>query len=164
MLRRNDTNRGPGRPLSEAERRATLDALRACEVGPEPLLRRAADETRLFPWSRWVDIRGPRTLVAHVALASRADGITLGRRVYLRRAIFERPEGPSIGLVAHEVCHVAQVLREGSIPFYARYVAEYASGLAKGLGDRQAYLDISYEREARRVGKHARGATSIKPR
>jgi len=153
VLRRSDRDDG-GRPLTEEERAASLRALLAREVAPAPLCRRAVEGTRLHPWpARWRAVRGPRTLVAQIALRARADGITLGRRVYIRAALFDRPTGLSRSLVAHEVCHVAQILREGVPRFYARYVTEYARGLARGLGDRAAYLAISYEVEARAVGR-----------
>ncbi len=157
MLQRSEPPE-PGRPLTDDERRVTLDALLACDVAPAAICEAAVDEARLHRWAGWLgDVRGPRSLIAHVALASRADGIALGRAVYLRAPVYTRPGGLSKGLVAHEVCHVAQVLREGWPRFYARYGVYYARGIARGLGDRGAYLAIPYEVEARQVADVARG-------
>ena len=51
-------------------------------------------------------------------------------------------------LLAHELTHVAQYRRLGAAPFLGRYVGEYLRGRFAGLGHRNAYLSISFEREA----------------
>jgi len=141
------------RRLRDDERQRTFDALRMRDVAPEAICRRAVEEARLIPrWPRLAEIRGPRSVIAHVALASRADGIALGRNVYIRAALFGEDGALPLDLVAHEVTHVAQVLRDSTAGFYARYVAEYLRGRYRGLGDHGAYLAISYEVEAREVG------------
>ena len=152
---------GEMRSLTTLEKEVALDAMLGCRVGPEPILRRAVELTRVVRREpRWHEVRGPRSLVAHVALAARADGIALGRRVFIRAGRF-RPDGSlPLDLVAHEVTHVAQVLREGTAGFYASYVAEYLRGRARGLDDRDAYLRISYEVEAREVAAYSSSSRS----
>lgn len=142
----------PARPLRTEERARSLAAMRACRVAREDVLQRAVDEVTVTGRApRIGEVRGVRTLVAHVALASRASGIALGRSVFIRADRFG-PEGElPIDLVAHEVTHVAQVLRDGTVAFFARYVAEYLGGRARGLDDHEAYLAIGYEVEAREV-------------
>jgi hypothetical protein len=144
------------RALTIREREGVLLALLECRVAPEPICRRSVELARLVPrMPRWAEIRGPRSLVAHVALASRADGIALGSRVFIRRELFADDGGLPPDLLAHELAHVAQILRDGPMPFYLRYGAAYAAGRARGLDDRRAYLAIPYEEEARRVGAAA---------
>jgi len=49
---------------------------------------------------------------------------------------------------AHEDCHKQQFARDGWLRFCARYLWEYLAGRRAGLTHAQAYLNISYEREA----------------
>lgn len=143
---------GDLRRLTALEREVSLQAMLGCRVAPEALCRRAIDVTRLiFREPTWTEVRGPRSLIAHVALASRADGIALGRHVFIRSRRYGRDGSLPVDLVAHEVTHVAQLLREGTLGFYSSYVAHYARGRARGLDDRRAYLAIPYEVEAREV-------------
>ncbi|MBX3270749.1 MAG: DUF4157 domain-containing protein [Sandaracinaceae bacterium] len=140
------------RHLRDEERARSLAAMRACRVAPESVLARAVDETTLSARTpRLAEIRGPRSLIAHVALATRASGIALGRAVFVRADRYAPDGSLPIELVAHEVTHVAQVLRDGPAAFFARYVAEYLRGRARGLSDHAAYLAIGYEVEAREV-------------
>ena len=92
-------------------------------------------------------------MVAYFALRSRASGITLGDDVFVRSEFFDHEDTIPMRLLAHEVAHVAQFERDGFLGFLMRYVWDYAKGIARGLGDRRAYLEISYEREARRVAE-----------
>lgn len=48
----------------------------------------------------------------------------------------------------HESIHVQQIQRDGMLRFYASYLFEYYSYRWKGLSHNQAYLSISYEKEA----------------
>lgn len=114
-------------------------ALRACE-----LLRRT-------PLAREVD--DLPSGIAYLALKTRASGIALGSRVYIRREYFARDGHVPIGLLAHEVTHVAQFHRDGVARFLWRYLRAYLVGLSRGLGDHNAYLSIPYEVEARRVAR-----------
>ncbi len=140
------------RPLRADERARSLAAMRACRVAREEVLQRAVDEATLASREpRLGEIRGVRSLIAHVALASRASGIALGRAVFIRADRFGAEGELPIDLVAHELTHVAQVLRDGTVVFFARYLAEYLGGRARGLGDHEAYLAIGYEVEAREV-------------
>jgi hypothetical protein len=87
----------------------------------------------------------------------RADAITFGRRVYVAPSLVSRREGAaglSGRLIAHEAAHVLQYERVGAARFLLRYLREYFAGLRRAgsldAGSRmRAYLDISFEREAR---------------
>jgi len=54
-------------------------------------------------------------------------------------------------LVIHELVHVRQYKAVGYLRFVLSYLKEYWMGRAGGKSSRQAYLDISLEREAREV-------------
>jgi hypothetical protein len=150
FVRENDLS---PRRLTPAEHRAVVRALVRCRVAGPALCRHAVDLTILFPRRPSLrEVRGPRSFVAHIMLSARADGIALGRRVFIRRELFGPDGSLPIDLVAHEVTHVAQYLRDGPLAFYTRYVAAYAKNRARGLDDHRAYLAIPYEIEARNVG------------
>lgn len=96
--------------------------------------------------------------VAHwVTRAGRIGALTLGRRVFVAPSMLSRENGlarMSGRLLAHEVAHVLQYERVGTARFLLRYLQEYFAGLWRAgnldAGSRMgAYLDISFEREAR---------------
>ncbi len=143
--------------LTDEERTRVTEALVRCGVGPRALCAEAASDARIVPRAPTLsEVRGARSLIAHVALAGRADGIALGRRVFVRRHLVVDGR-VSLALAAHEVTHVAQYRRDGVVPFLLRYAAAYLAGRARGLDDHRAYLAIPYEVEARAV------AASLEP-
>jgi hypothetical protein len=89
--------------------------------------------------------------------ASRAGAITFGRRVLVAPSSLSRGAGRagmSGPLLAHEIAHVLQYGRLGTVRFLFRYLREYLEGLRReGRCDAaarlRAYLEISFEREAR---------------
>lgn len=87
------------------------------------------------------------TLIRTDLLPRAADGMTLGRFVFLRG---DRIEGGVSKLMAHELVHVRQFAELGPIRFVATYVREYLQGLFRLRSHRAAYLAISLEVEARR--------------
>lgn len=144
------------RELTTTEREVVLPALLEVGVAPEPVCRSALRRCRLVRQMPSIfEVRGPKTVVAYMALRSRACGITLGADIFVRSEFFDHDESIPMRLLAHEVAHVAQFERDGIPTFLARYLLDYLAGLARGRGDRQAYLDISYEREARDVAERA---------
>ncbi len=52
-------------------------------------------------------------------------------------------------LVLHELVHVEQWRRHGSVEFLLRYLGDYLKNLSRGIGRRDAYLAIDLERDAR---------------
>lgn len=142
------------RNLTDEEKDAVIPALVEAGVAPTATCESAVDACRLIRRLPSVlEVRDPKSALAYLALRSQACGITLGDDVYIRSEFFIGENRLPIRLVAHEVAHVAQFRRDGAGQFLLRYLADYASGLARGLGDRRAYLAISYEREARRVAE-----------
>lgn len=140
------------RPLNPIERDWTLRALRANDTASEKIYLRAVDRCLIYYETPSIKhIRGPRSLVAQIALYQRASGITLGTRVYVRQDMASYDGKLPIDLVVHELAHVVQFLRDGSTKFIAVYLKDYAKNLAQGMKDYDAYLNIPYEIEARRV-------------
>lgn len=58
------------------------------------------------------------------------------------------PEDPGPQLLNHERIHQDQILRDGVIRFYSRYLWEYVKLRLKKMNHDQAYRNISYEQEA----------------
>jgi hypothetical protein len=140
------------RRLTELESRFILHALETTGIATPGLCAKALDECVLIRRTPLLgEVRDVASGIAYAALRTRASGITLGSRVYIRREFFSDNGDIPLDLVAHEVAHVVQFLRDGTVPFLWRYVRDYALGLSKGLGDRSAYLAIPYEIEARYV-------------
>ena len=89
--------------------------------------------------------------------AARVSAITFGRRVFVAPSSLRRVAGRAVmpgPLLAHEVAHVLRYGRAGTARFLLRYLREYAAGLRReGKCDAaarlRAYLEISFEREAR---------------
>lgn len=65
--------------------------------------------------------------------------------------IFYVMEHPSVFLRRHEKKHVEQYKEHGVIAFLCKYLLEYSIGRLRGLSHRQAYLNISFEVEARKA-------------
>lgn len=74
-----------------------------------------------------------------------AHGMCVRRRVLMRT-----DKQHSATLLAHELVHAEQWHHHGVPGFLARYLAGYASGLARYRQHRLAYLSIPFERDARR--------------
>lgn len=145
-----------------AEREVVLRALTRCGVAEREVCERAVASCRLVRRSPSIrEVRGLRSLVAYLALRSRASGITLGDEVYVRSDVADEGLEMPRQLLAHELTHVAQFRRAGFARFLARYVGAYLRGRARGLGDERAYRAIPYEREARLV---AACVASLDPR
>ncbi len=141
------------RKLRDDEKPQVYEALLRSAIAPDHLCRRAVDECRLVPFVQTLPpvLHGIRPLIAFFALRRRASGIALGRRIYVRQNLFGRDGHLPLVLVTHEVAHVVQYLRDGTLPFLIRYLTEYLGARLKGLADREAYLSISYEEQARYV-------------
>lgn len=71
--------------------------------------------------------------------------VTFGKHVYY--AINE--ESISHRLRKHELVHVHQYKQLGMIKFLYRYLKEYFKFRLKGMDHYHAYLEISFEKEAR---------------
>lgn len=75
--------------------------------------------------------------------------ITLGRTVYVSRALALGGGDLLERTLRHELAHVRQVVRLGTIRFLVAYLTEYRKLRRQGLGPHEAYHAIGFEREAR---------------
>jgi RHS repeat-associated protein len=76
-------------------------------------------------------------------------GFTVGNTVYVDPAQYNESTASGLGLIGHELQHVQQFQSNGGIPgFGAKYIGEYLGKRLEGKNHRDAYRDISYEREA----------------
>lgn len=140
------------RRLEPGEKAPILDALLTSAIASPALCERAVDACEIVAYRPALrSIRCARSTIAYVALRQRASGITLGSRVYIRAQLFDRHGRVTMDLLAHELAHVVQFMRDGTLPFLQRYLWDYTCGRFRGLGDLEAYLAIPYEIEARRV-------------
>ncbi|MFP4596950.1 MAG: DUF4157 domain-containing protein [Persicimonas sp.] len=140
------------RRLTEVEENAILQALDTAQIAGESVCRQAVRDCVLIRRTPLLaEICDLRSGVAYAALKTRASGITLGNQIFIRREFFADDGDIPLDLLAHEVAHVVQFLRDGTVPFLWRYLRDYTLGLTRGLGDRNAYMAIPYEVEARRV-------------
>lgn len=87
-------------------------------------------------------------------------GITFGRRIFIepRLISFNLKNQPRLSndLAAHEIAHTLQYRREGFSNFLYKYFSEYRKNLRKfkkpdAEARHQAYLNISFEIEAREI-------------
>lgn len=72
----------------------------------------------------------------------RVNGITLYPFVFVRE------KRPDMTLVNHERIHYEQARRVGVLRFYVLYLGEYFQNRLRGMGHREAYREISFEKEA----------------
>lgn len=86
-------------------------------------------------------------------LAPGTHGMTVGRLILLLR---DDDRSGRRMLLAHELVHVEQYSRLGTVRFLRRYVGEYARNLWRLRNHRQAYLAISFEAEARSAAQRWR--------
>jgi hypothetical protein len=75
--------------------------------------------------------------------------ITLGRTVYVSRALALGGGDLLERTLRHELAHVRQVVRLGTVRFLVAYLREYRKLRRQGLGPHDAYHAIGFEREAR---------------
>ena len=92
----------------------------------------------LVGFPRWLRLVTARDVVA----------ITLGKRIYLRSDMVERPPEKLARLLRHELAHVRQVNRLGIVLFLWRYVAEFLLHFWRERSVTRAYRNISFEIEA----------------
>lgn len=81
-----------------------------------------------------------------------AEAVTLGTRVFLSKTATREVAAESDAgrrLLRHELAHVSQFAREGTVRFLWTYTASYARSRRSGLSHGAAYFEIPYEREAR---------------
>jgi hypothetical protein len=75
------------------------------------------------------------------SLFFKVDGVTLFPFIFVRRGVSET-------LIRHEQVHLIQQIKYLIVFFYIRYILEYIINLFRFRNTQQAYLNISFEKEA----------------
>jgi hypothetical protein len=93
----------------------------------------------------------PASRVFRLFWRSGISGVTHGKAVFVDPEVM-RGDPKRLGrLVVHELVHVRQYMAAGYLRFVISYLKEYWIGRLGGKSPRDAYLDISLEREAREL-------------
>lgn len=79
------------------------------------------------------------------------SALTISKFVFVDPEVMRGDRDRFARLVVHELVHVRQYQTSGYVQFLIRYLREYWMGRLAGKSPREAYLDISHEREARAV-------------
>jgi len=87
----------------------------------------------------------PLPRLARLFLPRNVVAITLGRRIWIARAL---PPAELEVVLRHEMVHVRQMEQLGVPRFLWRYLGEYVRNRLRGMSHDQAYRAISFEREA----------------
>jgi hypothetical protein len=76
-----------------------------------------------------------------------ASAITFWNKIYFRRGINQSTER-GIGIISHELVHVAQYKEMGFFKLIIRYLGEYVKNRLRGEDRVSAYMNVCFEREA----------------
>ena len=87
------------------------------------------------------------------------SGVTHGRLVFIDPEVMKGDPDRLARLVVHELIHVRQFVAAGYVRFVLSYLKDYWRGRVGGLSPRDAYLQITYEREARELTERTTTAT-----
>lgn len=107
------------------------------------------DDINVWPASRYL-----RRLWRHGI-----SGVTHGRFVFIDPSVMKGDPDRLARLVVHELIHVRQFVAAGYVRFVLSYLKDYWKGRIGGLSPRDAYLEITYEREARELTERTTSAT-----
>ena len=93
--------------------------------------------------------RAPRWMVR----AWRGDvaAMTLPFGIFVRPESLAGDRSALANMIQHELVHVRQWKELGIVKFLWRYLTDYWQGRRRGLGHDEAYRQISFEQEARRI-------------
>lgn len=62
--------------------------------------------------------------------------------------VFFADKNPAPSVVSHELIHIKQIRQSGVLLFYFQYAREYVLNRWHGMNHHEAYLAISFEKEA----------------
>lgn len=86
-------------------------------------------------------------------------GVTHGRLVFVDPEVMKGDPDRLARLVVHELVHVRQFVAAGYVRFVLSYLKDYWKGRIGGLNPRDAYREVTYEREARELTERTISAT-----
>jgi Domain of unknown function (DUF4157) len=84
---------------------------------------------------------------------SRPEGYADRNNIYLLPGLYQVGSIDGLALLAHEIEHCRQYRKHGTWHFRVRYLAAYFKNRLRGMSRRDAYLNISFEIEAREIEK-----------
>ena len=84
--------------------------------------------------------------------------ITLPGVIFVRPGVLDAEPSRIAGLIVHELVHVAQWRRWGTVGFLARYTSDYVKHRRDGWSHSQAYLAVRFEVDARARASHLRSS------
>lgn len=87
------------------------------------------------------------------------SGVTHGRLVFVDPEVMKGDPDRLARLVVHELVHVRQFVAAGYVRFVLSYLKDYWKGRIGGLSPRDAYREVTYEREARELTERTISAT-----
>jgi hypothetical protein len=85
-----------------------------------------------------------RKIVVHAPFLGNIAGITLYPFIFIKHKAYKKDKY----LMNHEEIHLQQQKELLVLPFYVLYVGNYVYNLFKYKNHHEAYLNISFEREA----------------
>lgn len=88
------------------------------------------------------------SLVMIVVKNSKLAKVLKVEGIVLYPYVFFAEKDPNHILINHEMIHIEQIKRIGVLRFYLSYMWQYFSNRLNGLGHYQAYMAISFEKEA----------------
>jgi Domain of unknown function (DUF4157) len=92
---------------------------------------------------------------------SRPEGYADRNNIYLLPGLYQVSSIDGLALLAHEIEHCRQYRKHGTWHFRARYLADYFKNRLRGMSRRDAYLNISFEIEAREIEKQVYSSLQI---
>jgi Domain of unknown function (DUF4157) len=92
---------------------------------------------------------------------SRPEGYADRNNIYLLPGLYQVGSIDGLALLAHEIEHCRQYRKHGTWHFRARYLTAYFRNRLSGMSRRDAYLNISFEIEAREIEKQVYQALQI---
>ena len=122
-----------GRLLTETGRDSDLLRVAIDPVRPEQLGLKAASPLMMRLWGSGI------------------QAMTIRNWIFVDPKILNGDLDVLSRLVIHELVHVRQWHDLGVVGFMRRYATDYLQGRRRGLGHRDAYLNIGLEEEARQI-------------
>jgi len=92
----------------------------------------------------------PKYLRPYIKALGKVDFNIDGMAMTKNRIVLVKPlRGRKLyGLICHEACHIRQMRELGFFKFFIKYMKEYALNIKKYKTLKQAYVNISFEKEA----------------
>lgn len=84
--------------------------------------------------------------------------------IYFKEALYRPDSAEGLVKIAHELKHVEQYRRLGTVRFLWRYVRGYARNRLSGMSRYEAYQHIEFEQEAFAFETMVRGRLGQRPR